>query len=159
MIIDDGRFGTTPNVSSFQYINCTGSTNPNSFSTCTVEDTCTSTCAYPLGIRCQSKPPIIILLYLHSLFSLTDLPASPCVSGAVRLSDGLIQQEGRVEYCLNGVFGSVCDVGFDKKAALVVCKQLGYGIGGKTGVYYISFTQFLHSILLFVLSQLCIIML
>lgn len=57
-----------------------------------------------------------------------------------------------MEYCVNGVFGSVCDVGFDKKAALVVCKQLGYGIGGKTGIYYISFTQFLHSILLFVLS-------
>lgn len=54
-----------------------------------------------------------------------------------------------MEYCLNGVFGSVCDVGFDKKAALVVCKQLGYGIGGKTGVYYISFLQFLHSILIF----------
>ncbi|XP_011409971.1 PREDICTED: scavenger receptor cysteine-rich domain superfamily protein-like [Amphimedon queenslandica] len=110
-IIDDGRYGLTPNTSSFQYINCTGAVNPTSFSFCTVESTCTTTCAYPLGIICQ------------------DPPSTPCTSGAVQLTNGLIQQEGRVEYCLNGVWGSICDVGFDKSSALVVCKQLGYGIG------------------------------
>ena len=139
-IIDDGRYGVTPNTSSFQYINCTGALNPDSFSSCTVESTCTSTCAYPLGIICQSKPLLIWhlikikIIYkmksINHLCIILDAPANPCTNGAVQLTNGLIQQEGRVEYCANGVWGSVCDVGFDKSSALVVCKQLGYGIGG-----------------------------
>ena len=68
---------------------------------------------------------------INHLCVILDAPANPCTNGAVQLTNGLIQQEGRVEYCANGVWGSVCDVGFDKSSALVVCKQLGYGIGGK----------------------------
>ena len=44
----------------------------------------------------------------------------------MRLNGGNIEQEGRVEVCVNGVWGSICDYGWDKTDAHVICKQLGY---------------------------------
>lgn len=50
----------------------------------------------------------------------------PCEEGLLRLSDGLIEQEGRVEVCINGVWGVICDDQWDKTDAHVVCQQLGH---------------------------------
>lgn len=33
---------------------------------------------------------------------------------------------GRVEVCVNEQYGTVCDQGFDRSSAAVVCGQLGY---------------------------------
>ena len=49
-----------------------------------------------------------------------------CVEGSVRLVDGIIDNEGRVEFCVNGVWGSVCTDGWDKTDAHIVCTQLGH---------------------------------
>ncbi len=48
-----------------------------------------------------------------------------CTNGEVRLANGVNATEGRVEICLNRAWGSVCDQGFTKEEAMVVCRQLG----------------------------------
>ena len=54
-----------------------------------------------------------------------------CLEGSVHLADGGISQEGRVEVCLGGVWGSVCGDGWDQMDAYILCEQLDLGEGGQ----------------------------
>ena len=47
-------------------------------------------------------------------------------NGMVRLVNGEYEGEGRLEICVNGEWGTVCNDRFDLDAARVVCRQLGY---------------------------------
>lgn len=50
-----------------------------------------------------------------------------CVDGEVRLDGGNNPMQGRVQMCLGGVFGTVCDTGtWTQQEADLVCAQLGY---------------------------------
>ena len=111
-IVESGEFGTGRNYSLFDNITCTGS--ESSMSQCTPNNNtaCTPFCRYNLGLRCFN-------------------PTECSTEGAVRLVDGIIDNEGRVEVCVNGVWGTVCDQGWDKTDAHVVCQQLGHPELGK----------------------------
>ena len=54
------------------------------------------------------------------------LVRSDCTNGDVRLMNGSTPSEGRVEICYEGVWGSVCDSGWDKWDAAIVCLQMGF---------------------------------
>ena len=61
------------------------------------------------------------------IFFLVDGSCSP---GTVRLVGGNSSREGRVEVCINDVWGTICDFGWSEDDAKVVCGQLGFSNQG-----------------------------
>ena len=53
--------------------------------------------------------------------------SSSCNDGDLRLNGGSTFHQGRLEVCVNSVWGSVCDSKgvFTKDEATVACRQLG----------------------------------
>ena len=66
---------------------------------------------------------LIAIMYIHCV---------DCVEGEVRLSGGTTYTEGRMEICLSGEWGTVCDQMWDVMDGTVVCRQLGFASRGKT---------------------------
>ena len=49
-----------------------------------------------------------------------------CSTGELRLQNGLNSFEGRVEICIHGRWGTICDDRWDNREAEVVCRQLNF---------------------------------
>ena len=59
-------------------------------------------------------------------FFFAAVSAEECTTeGEVRLADGETANEGRVEVCVDGLWGTVCDHTWGAAEARVVCNQLG----------------------------------
>ena len=66
-----------------------------------------------------------------------------CEDGDIRLGDetsgvtteGLNYIGGRVEVCDSGVFGAICDIGWNKDAAHAICNLVGYKDRGIANIY------------------------
>ena len=52
--------------------------------------------------------------------------ARECNETDIRLVNGSTSNTGRVEICLDGLWGSVCTDEWDYRDAAVVCRQLQY---------------------------------
>ena len=61
--------------------------------------------------------------YKHFNFSVL---LARCTEGLLRLVDGHDSNEGRIEICSNGVWGTVYAGRWDVNDASVVCRRLGY---------------------------------
>ncbi len=71
------------------------------------------------GLICSTFPVFqnIILSVIYSI---------DCIEGALRMVDGSSYNEGRVEVCSNGRWGTVCGDGWTEREAALVCSRLGY---------------------------------
>ena len=54
------------------------------------------------------------------------MTVTSCTHGAVRLMNGSTSDEGNVEICINGEWGSVSGSNWYRREAQVLCRQLGY---------------------------------
>ena len=50
----------------------------------------------------------------------------------IRLEGGSANTEGRVELCMDGSFGTVCNNDWDNVDASIVCRQLGFQASGES---------------------------
>ena len=79
---------------------------------------CTS-CEGVYVMSSQNLNPVI-------LFFVQCMSTVLCNDGDIRLVGGTLEEEGRVEICINEVWGTVCDDFFTTADANVACGQLGY---------------------------------
>ena len=64
---------------------------------------------------------------------------APCTTGQLRLMGGNIANEGRVEICINNVWGTICDDFWGSSDAAVVCQELGFStLGQNQAMYYVN---------------------
>lgn len=82
--------------------------------------------------KCSGNEFLFSSLFILFFF----LPASTvevsnCTHGDVRLTGVVKSVGGRVEICMHGVWGAVCDDAWDTRDANVVCGQLGFFPFGK----------------------------
>ena len=57
-----------------------------------------------------------------------------CTNGDLRLAGGNVINEGRIEICINNVWGTICDDYWSDTDANVACRMLGYSGQSKASI-------------------------
>lgn len=55
-----------------------------------------------------------------------NLTSDGCTHGDIRLVEGSVDWEGRVEVCINNVWGTICDSGWGSSDAQAACNHVGF---------------------------------
>ena len=124
-------------------VNCSGS--ESELSECEVSES--GVCPeHSAAVICQGLRKWLFyviqhLLIIHRLCDimkslLADAQSDNCSHGDVWIASRIddtttLSSEGRLEVCVNGVWGTVCDLRFGTGDAEVACKQMGYDGEGK----------------------------
>ena len=67
---------------------------------------------------------------LLTVFFIISMTAIPCASGDIRMVGFARGNDGRVDICIDGRWGSICDEGWSTVDAQVACTQLGFSSEG-----------------------------
>lgn len=86
------------------------------------------------GVRCQRRSGTYVGKWMWLHVSLICV-CTDCVHGDARLVTVSNPLQGRVEVCYDGVWGTVCNSGWETAEARVVCRQLGYSTSGNLHFY------------------------
>lgn len=65
-------------------------------------------------------------MILCAIGAVGDDDENRCTNGDVRLVNGSVPNEGLVEICFNGRWGTICEDDWDVQDAMVLCNQLGF---------------------------------
>ena len=72
----------------------------------------------------------IFFLYFFSVNVVSSVVVAECSTGSVRLVNGADKYEGQAQVCVNGVWGTICDNGWDKSDSDAFCGELGFSSYG-----------------------------